>query len=71
MDDSYNNATRNGGIVMPAIRYTKPNMTNLKGKKGRAILAEIRNMKARPMDDIRLEAEACMNRILARRANEK
>ena len=52
---------------MHTIRYVKPNMTNLKGKKGRAILAEIRNMKAKPMDDIRRDADACMNRILAGR----
>lgn len=52
---------------MRAVRYIKPNMTNLKGKKGKAILAEIRNMKAKPMDDVRQDADACMNRILARR----
>lgn len=52
---------------MRTIRYIKPNMTNLKGKKGKAILAEIRSMKAKPMDDIRRDADACMNRILARR----
>ena len=57
-----------GGIaVMRTIRYVKPNMTNLKGRKGKAILAEIRSMKAKPMDDIRRDADACMNRILARR----
>ena len=50
-------------------RYQKPNMTNLKGKKGKAILAEIRSMKSRPIDDIRRDADACMNRILARREN--
>lgn len=55
---------------MHAIRYVKPNITNLKGKRGRAILAEIRNMKAKPMDDIRRDADACMERILARRNNE-
>lgn len=61
----------NGGIAMRAVRYTKPNMTNLKGKRGKAILAEIRSMKARPMDDIRRDADACMKRILARRQNAK
>lgn len=54
---------------MHAIRYVKPNITNLKGRRGRAILAEIRNMKAKPMDDIRRDADACMDRILARRNN--
>lgn len=56
---------------MPATKYVKPNMTNLKGKKGKAILAEIRSMKAKPMDDIRRDADACMSRILARRQNAK
>ena len=59
----------NGGILMYTARYVKPNMTNLKGKKGKAILAEIRNMKAKPMDDIRREADECMSNILARRQN--
>lgn len=52
---------------MHTIRYRKPNMTNLRGEKGRAILAEIRSMEAKPMDDIRRDADACMNRILERR----
>lgn len=64
-----NEARMNGGIRMHAMRYSKPNMTSLKGKRGRAILTEIRSMKARPTDDIRNEADACMNRILARRKN--
>ena len=46
-------------------------MTNLKGRRGRAILAEIRNMKAKPMDDIRRDADVCMNRILARRKDRR
>lgn len=54
---------------MRTIKYVKPNMTNLKGKRGRAILDEIRNMKAKPMDDIRWDADECINRILARRNN--
>lgn len=61
----------NGGCAMRTINYVKPNMTNLKGKKGRAVLAEIRNAKSRPMDDIKRDADACMNRILARRKNEQ
>lgn len=61
----------NGGIVMHATRYIKPNMTNLKGRRGKAILSEIRNMKAKPMDDVRREADACIDRILARRTNER
>ena len=52
---------------MNKIRYYKPSLTNLKGKKGRAILKEIRNTKAEPMDNIRDEADACIERILARR----
>ena len=34
---------------MRSIKYVQPNMTNLRGKKGKAILAEIRGMKARWM----------------------
>ena len=56
---------------MHDIRYVKPNMNNLKGKKGKAILAEIRKMKARPMDDIRHDAGVCMNRIIERRQQEE
>lgn len=52
-------------------KYVKPNMTNLKGKKGRAVLAEIRNMKATPMDDVRKDADECMKRIIERRKNIK
>ena len=44
-------------------------MMNLKGKKGRAILAEIRSMKATPMDDVQKDADDCMKRILAKRKN--
>ena len=52
---------------MHEIRYYKPSLTNLKGKKGRTVLEEIRNTKAEPMDNIRDEADACIERILARR----
>lgn len=60
-----------GGGTVQGIRYVKPNMMNLKGKKGKAILAEIRSMKATPMDDVRKDADECMKRILARRKNAK
>jgi len=40
---------------MQAKRFTKPNMNNLKGKKGRAVLAEIRSMKAPSTEAIRRE----------------
>mgnify|MGYP003305310819 CR=1 FL=1 len=56
---------------MREIRYVKPNMTNLKGKKGRAILAEIRRMKAVPLDDVRKDADECIERILVRRKMKK
>ena len=56
---------------MHGIRYAKPNMTNLKGKKGKAVLKEIRNMRATPMDDVKREADECIARILARRQNAK
>lgn len=44
--------------------YTRPNMNNLKGRHGRAILNEIRSMKTPRMDDVRQEANECMRRIL-------
>ena len=48
-------------------RYRRPNMNNLRGKKGREILAEIRNMKPAPIDELRKEAEFYMNIILKKR----
>lgn len=41
---------------MNKIRYYKLSLTNLKGKKGRAILKEIRNTKAEPKDNLCDEA---------------
>lgn len=60
-----------GGIIMQVIRYGKPNMNNLKGKKGRAVLAEIRSMKAPSTEEIRREADVYMKQILAKRKNAK
>lgn len=56
---------------MREVRYVKACMTNLKGKKRRAVLAEIRSMRARPMDDLRKEADECMERILLKRKEQK
>ena len=52
-------------------RYRRPNMNNLRGKKGRAVLEEIRNMPAPSYDDIRREAEACMEQIKKKRQEEE
>ena len=38
-------------------------MNDLMGRRGRAILNEIRSMKAPKTEDVRLEADACMQRI--------
>ena len=51
--------------------YGRPNMNNLKGKKGRAVLEEIRNMKAPSYDDIKGEADECMERIKKKRKEEE
>lgn len=51
--------------------YHKPNMNNLKGKKGKAVLANIREMKATSLEDVRKAADECIKRILDRRRNEK
>lgn len=51
--------------------YYKPNMNNLKGKVGRAVLAEIRSAKKPDWDSVKREADECMARILARRNDEK
>ena len=53
------------------IVYSRPNMNNLKGKKGRAVLEEIRNMKAPSYDDIKGEADECMERIKKKRKEEE
>ena len=46
-------------------------MNNLKGKKGRAVLAETRSMKAPSTEAIRREADLYMKQILAKRENTK
>ena len=47
--------------------YIRPNMNNLKGSHGRAILNEIRSMEAPLMEDVRKEADECMQRITQNR----
>ncbi len=71
MDKKEKGAKTIRGYSMQTVRYVKPNMTYLKGKKGRAILAEIRSMKVTPMHDVQKDADECMKRILARRKNAK
>ena len=58
------------GYIISTVRYLKLNITNLKRKKGRAILTEMRSMKATPMDDVQKDADECMKRILTRRKKE-
>lgn len=52
-------------------KYWKPNMNNLKGKKGRAILTQLRKMQPASTAQIEKEAEECLKRILARRQNDE
>lgn len=59
-----------GGLSMRTA-YFKPNMNNLKGKLGRSILDEIRTAKKPNLDHVKKEADECIERILARRTNEK
>ena len=51
-------------------RYGRPNMNNLRGKKGRAVLEEIRNMEAPSYDDLKREADDCMVQIKKKRKQE-
>lgn len=51
--------------------YYRPNMNNLKGKVGRAVLEEIRSAKEPDWDSVKKEADECLARILARRSNER
>ncbi len=51
--------------------YYKPNINNLNGKVGRAVLAEIRSAKKPDWDAVKKEADECMARILARRDDER
>lgn len=60
-----------GGITVKDVAYIKPNMNNLKGRRGKAVLSEIRNAKAPKMDDVRKDADACMKRLLATREHAK
>lgn len=47
--------------------FVRPNMNNLRGKRGRAVLNEIRSMKPVPTDDIKRKADECMNKIFEKR----
>lgn len=54
-----------GESRMRKIRYHKPSITNLRGKKGRAILEEIMNAKPPALETLREEVEAYKRQILA------
>ena len=56
-----------GEVKMRARGYWKPNMNNLKGKKGRQILLQLRNMQSPSTEKLENEAKKCMDRILAQR----
>ena len=60
-----------GEVTMRETRYWKPNMNNLRGKKGREIMAQLRNMQKPSTHELEQEANAYMEKILARRQNEK
>lgn len=56
-----------GAVRMRDRGYWKPNMNNLKGKKGRQILSQLRNMQSPSTEKLENEAKDCMDRILAKR----
>ena len=56
---------------MRETRYWKPNMNNLKGKKGREIMAQLRNMQKPSTHELEQETNAYMEKILASRQHEK
>ena len=60
-----------GVVAMQEKKYWKPNMNNLKGKKGRAILMQLRNMQPASTLQVEKEADECMKRILARRKQDE
>lgn len=60
-----------GVVTVQETKFWKPNMNNLKGKKGRAILTQLRNLQPASTEEMEKEADECMRRILAKRQNEK
>lgn len=60
-----------GGITMRNVVYIKPNMNNLKGKRGRKAFEQICSLQPASRENLKKEADACMERILARRKNER
>ena len=57
------------GEIMRIIKYSKPNIGNLKGKNGRKIIQTIRNTPKSSHEQLKHDANECMNRILARKMN--
>ena len=51
------------------VNYKKPNMCNLTGTYGKAIIMEIYNSKAPKMDDLKKNADDCIKKIMAMRKN--
>jgi len=60
-----------GGVLMREVRYIKPSITNLKGRRGRAIIDAILNSEPKSMDTIKAKAEASMQEILTLKENGK
>ena len=63
-----------GGIMKREVHYIKPNMNNLRGRRGRRIFDLICNTPPVPEEErqrLKREADECMERILARRRNEQ
>ena len=58
-----------GGVLMREVRYIKPSINNLKGRKGRAIIDAILNSKPKPLDALKAEVEECTKKNLALREN--
>ena len=60
-----------GALKMRNTQYWKPNMNNLKGKKGREILSQLRSMQAPSTEQLEDEAKKYMEKILAKRRDEE
>ena len=62
-----------GAAVMRDINYVKPNITNLRGRRGRAVIEEIKNAKPdyESEAESRRRAEECIDRVLAKRNGER
>jgi len=54
-------------MIMREYVFSKPNMSNLKGKLGRSILATIRNTPKPDLSELEKQTRTVENRILAAR----